>query len=96
MDADRWVDPSAGSRLNDLPAATRHRFGAGFAWHVSTRPERDTLADLLERVLDEAGAGPDPPCARPEVEAVRRAADDDRTWVVLANLGAVPARAGAP
>jgi beta-galactosidase len=60
----RFVDgPDAGE-----PAVTRHEVGAGSAWYVATRLDRDGLVEVLEPAL--ARVAPlDVPA---EVEAVRR------------------------
>jgi beta-galactosidase len=57
--------------LRGLPALTQHRFGAGLAVYLATRPDRGTLADVLRWVCVRAGVVPtfDGP---PGVEAVRR------------------------
>jgi beta-galactosidase len=48
----------AGGRLDGLPAITRHRYGRGATWYVSTRLPRDALGHLLGRIVSAAGAGP--------------------------------------
>lgn len=48
------------------PAITRHAYGAGTAWYLSTFPES------LEAILRDAGAFPVLPGLRPGVDAVRR------------------------
>lgn len=65
------VDTFAGGPVPGGPAVTRHAHGGGVAWYVATRPDEASLAALLARVCDEAGAAPvaDVP---PGVEAVRR------------------------
>jgi beta-galactosidase len=60
----RFADgPDAGE-----PAVTRHDVGAGSAWYVATRLDRDGLADVLEPAL----AGVERLDVPAEVEAVRR------------------------
>ncbi len=67
----RYVDgPSAGG-----PAVTRHRFGAGVAWYVSTRMDRAALGLVLHDACVDAGVDVrvDLPA---DVEVVRRATED--------------------
>jgi beta-galactosidase len=67
----RYVDgPSAGG-----PAVTRHRFGDGVAWYVSTRMDRAALGLVLHDACTDAGVDPrvDLPA---DVEVVRRATED--------------------
>ncbi|KAK1176840.1 beta-galactosidase [Streptomyces sp. NBS 14/10] len=66
-------------------AVTRHQFGKGSAWYLSTRLEEDAYAALLGQVLAAAGVGPEIADAPPGVEAVRRHADDGRSWLFLLN-----------
>ncbi|WP_405970620.1 beta-galactosidase [Streptomyces sp. NBC_00988] len=73
--------------LAGQPAVTRHQFGQGSAWYLSTRLEDDAYAALLGSVLAAAEVGPeiaDPP---PGIEAVRRHAQDGRDWLFLLNHG---------
>jgi beta-galactosidase len=75
----RYADgPVAGG-----PALTHHRVGAGAAWYLGTR-----LVDRsLDRLLDALGAGPLLPGAPPELDAVRRAHPDGRSYLFLLNHG---------
>jgi beta-galactosidase len=77
------IDRYAGGVLDGKPAITRHEFGAGVAWYVSTEVDDETAARLL-------GLFPSPS----PVETVRRRAGDT-TWTFLINHGdtqvAVPA-----
>jgi beta-galactosidase len=68
------IDRYAGGVLDGRPAITRHEFGAGVAWYVSTEVDDETAARLL-------GLSPSP------VETVRRRADDT-VWTFLINHGA--------
>ena len=62
----RYLDgPAAGG-----PAVTRHRFGRGQAWYVSTRPDSAGLDSILRRVYADAGLAPRE--LPPNVEVVRR------------------------
>ncbi|MEU0805907.1 beta-galactosidase [Streptomyces sp. NPDC005970] len=70
------------------PALTRHRFGTGQGWYLSTRLDDADYGALVRRLLDEAGAGPEAPGLPGGVEAVTRHAPDGRRWHVLINHGA--------
>jgi beta-galactosidase len=62
----RFTDgPDAGE-----PAVTRHAVGAGSAWYVATRLDRDRLGAVLAPAL--AAAGVEPMSVPAEVEVVRR------------------------
>jgi len=76
-----------GGPLDGRPAVTRNRHGAGFGWYLSTRLDRAGLAGLVEQVLAAAGVGPELPGAPTDVEAIRRHADDGRSWLFLFNHG---------
>ncbi len=67
------------------PAVTRHRFGAGTGWYVSTRLDDAGYRALLARVLAEAAVGPVLPGLPPGAEAVRRRAADGRSWLFVLN-----------
>jgi beta-galactosidase len=71
--------------LAGAPALTRHRFGAGQGWYLSTRLDDTGYAALVARLLAEAGVGPELPGLPPGVEAVSRHAEDGRRWLVLLN-----------
>jgi beta-galactosidase len=58
--------------LAGAPAVTRHRFGAGTAWYVSTGLDDDSLQRLLRSVAAEAGVTPVLPGVPAAVEVVRR------------------------
>jgi beta-galactosidase len=72
--------PAAGG-----PAVTRHRYGDGVAWYVSTRLTDDAYADLVAGAARAAGAAPTLAGAPPGVEAVRRRADGQRSWLFVLN-----------
>ncbi|MFI1338302.1 beta-galactosidase [Streptomyces sp. NPDC020845] len=74
--------------LAGSPALTRHRFGTGQGWYLSTRLDDADYGVLIRRLLDEAGAGPEAPGLPGGVEAVTRHAPDGRRWQVLINHGA--------
>ncbi|MFD1832976.1 beta-galactosidase [Streptomyces desertarenae] len=61
-----------GGELDGRPAVTRHTFGAGTAWYLTTLPDPATLGALLGRAADEAGVRPTLPGLPSGVEAVRR------------------------
>ncbi|MEU9292383.1 beta-galactosidase [Streptomyces sp. NPDC048266] len=67
------------------PALTRHAFGAGTAWYLSTRLDDTGYAALVSRLLDEAGVAGPVPGLPSGVEAVTRHAEDGRRWHVLVN-----------
>ena len=73
--------PRAHSR--GAPPSPRREVGSGSAWYLSTLPDDQTLAALLEQVTSAAGVAPaaDVP---PGVEAVRRRGEDG-CWLFLAN-----------
>ncbi|MEH1015992.1 Beta-galactosidase C-terminal domain [Micromonospora sp. CPCC 206060] len=80
--------------LAGQPAVTRHRFGAGTAWYVSTRLDDATHCRLLTDVAHAAGAVPTCPAAPPGVEAVRRRSADT-SWLFLLNHTDRPQRVPA-
>jgi beta-galactosidase len=71
--------------LAGAPALTRHRFGTGQSWYLSTRLDDAGYPALVARLLDEAGVGRELPGLPPGVEAVTRHAPDGRSWHVLLN-----------
>ncbi|MBF9128202.1 beta-galactosidase [Plantactinospora sp. S1510] len=73
-----------GGVLDGQPAVTRHRYGDGLAWYVSTRPGDDAYRELLAGVAAAAGVGPTCPTAPDGVEAVRRRAAGE-SWLFLLN-----------
>ncbi|MFV2084944.1 beta-galactosidase [Micromonospora sp. LOL_021] len=86
----RYTDgPAAGG-----PAVTRHSYGAGTAWYVSTRLDTATLAPVMTQVYADAGIAP-PPGVPDGVELVRRtgpAAD----YLIAINHSATDARVPLP
>jgi beta-galactosidase len=78
------------------PAVTRHRFGTGTGWYLSTSLDSPGYTALLRQVLDEArvrpalfahpglAAGGEPPVG---AEAILRRAEDGRTWLFLLHHG---------
>ncbi|WDZ83346.1 beta-galactosidase [Micromonospora cathayae] len=70
--------------LAGRPAVTRHRYGDGVAWYVSTRPDAATHRALLTDVTRAAGVAPTCPGAPEGVEAVRRRAPG-ASWLFLFN-----------
>ncbi|MGW2815574.1 beta-galactosidase [Streptomyces sp. NPDC001415] len=71
--------------LAGSPALTRHDFGSGQGWYLSTRLDDAGYAALVGRLLAEAGVGPELPGLLPGVEAVTRHAPDGRRWHLLLN-----------
>ncbi|MFD3335919.1 beta-galactosidase [Streptomyces sp. NPDC058700] len=74
-----------GGMLAGGPALTRHGFGAGAGWYLSTRLDDTGYAALVSRLLDEAGVVAELPGLPSGVEAVTRHAADGRRWHVLVN-----------
>ncbi|MGF1470921.1 MAG: beta-galactosidase [Rubrobacteraceae bacterium] len=66
-----------------IPAATRHEFGAGYAYYLGTRPEEAYTAQLVSEACDAAGVRT-PPKTPPGIEAVRRKAGG-RSFLFLLN-----------
>lgn len=64
------------------PAVTRHRFGQGTAWYVSTRLDVTALDALLGRACDDAGITPRTGLPR-DVEVVRRQGEDGHYVFVI-------------
>ena len=96
LDADVWADDvvlhgaQVAARYLDGPAAggpaiTRHAFGTGTAWYVSTRLGIDALAPVLEAVYADAGVStsglPD------DVEVVVRHGEHDDFVVAVNHSG---------
>ncbi|MER8154705.1 beta-galactosidase [Streptomyces sp. NPDC094472] len=75
-----------GGELDGRPAVTRHAYGAGTAWYVSTLPEPAALRALLARAAEEAGLAPVLPGLPEGVEAVERG-----PYLFLLNHGRTPA-----
>jgi beta-galactosidase len=75
----------ASGMLAGQPALTRHRFGQGTAWYLSTRLDDPGYERLAARLRDEAGAAAELPGLPPGVEAVRRHAADGRSWLFVLN-----------
>ena len=71
--------------LAGVAALTRHRYGHGDGWYLSTRLDDATYAVLVDRLLTEAGAGPDLPNLPFGVEGVTRHAPDGRRWHIVLN-----------
>lgn len=76
--------------LTGMPALTRHRFGTGQGWYLSTHLTDAGYGALVARLLDEAGVGPEMPGLPPQVEAVTRRTADGRRWRFLINHSAEP------
>ncbi|TMR23727.1 beta-galactosidase [Nonomuraea turkmeniaca] len=66
------------------PALTRHHFGAGRGWYLSTRLDDPGYAVLIGRLLDETGVDPE----LPGLESVTRHAPDGTRWQFVLNHGA--------
>ncbi|MFD8081478.1 beta-galactosidase [Kitasatospora sp. NPDC059722] len=74
--------------LTGSPALTRHTFGSGHGWYLSTRLDDAGYATLVGRLLTEAGVTPDLPGLPAGVEVVTRHAPDGRSWHLLLNHSA--------
>ncbi|MFF8381880.1 beta-galactosidase [Streptomyces sp. NPDC015661] len=74
-----------GGMLGGRPALTRHGFGAGQGWYLSTRLDDTGYAALVTRLLADAGVAPDLPGLPSGVEAVTRHAPGGRRWHILIN-----------
>jgi beta-galactosidase len=71
-----------------MPAATRHTFGAGTAWYLSTLLSDDALSTLLSSIAGEADGVP---LGSPGVSVTRRRAGDGESWLFAFNHGEAPA-----
>jgi beta-galactosidase len=80
----------AAGHLAGRPAVTRHAFGAGTGWYVSTRLDEAGYTALFARLLAETGVAPVLPGLPSGVEAVRRHAADGRSWLFVLNHTAEP------
>jgi beta-galactosidase len=90
----RAVARYAGGVLDGRPALTRHAYGAGVAWYVSTRLADDAYRRVLADAARAAGAVPACPGAPAGVEAVRRRTAGT-SWLFLLNHGDQPRRVPA-
>ncbi|MCT9820622.1 beta-galactosidase [Microbacterium sp. W1N] len=70
-----------GGPAEGRPAITRHAHGAGAGWYISTRPDADGLAAILDEVYADAGIRPAGHPSGLEV-VVRRGADADFTVAI--------------
>jgi beta-galactosidase len=73
--------------LAGAPALTRHGYGEGNGWYLSTRLDDAGYAALVARLLDAAGVGPVLPGLPSGAEAVTRESPDGRRWHVVLNHG---------
>jgi hypothetical protein len=69
--------------LAGWPALTRRPVGAGAAWYLATRLDSDGLQGVTDALIAEAGLTP--VLESGDVEAVRRVADDGRSWLFVVN-----------
>jgi beta-galactosidase len=76
------IDRYSGGALDGSPAITRHRYGEGVAWYMSTQLDDDTYRALVEQVM--RGAGVEAPALPAGVELVRRRAGET-SWTFLIN-----------
>lgn len=80
----------AGGPLAGGPALTRHAYGAGTAYALTTHLDAADVRALLVRVAVAAGVTPVIADPLPGVEAVQRRHTDGRTYTFLANDTAAP------
>lgn len=81
----------AAGPLARLPAVTRHAFGAGTAWYLSTLLAADDLTALLRDIATAAGLLPASDTAPPSVAVSRRHDGEDRSWLLAVNHSTAPA-----
>ncbi|GAA4199503.1 beta-galactosidase [Actinocatenispora rupis] len=98
-----WIEPAgaetvatfADGELAGRPAITRHRYGAGTAWYLGTRPDPVALQRLYDRILGAAGVSAPLPDLPDAVQAtVRHAAG--HSYVFLLNHGTAPVTVPLP
>ncbi|WBB64805.1 beta-galactosidase [Micromonospora sp. WMMD812] len=98
-----WVEPAGAQvagrftegELAGRPAVLRHRYGAGTAWYLATRPDPALMRTVLDQVRAEAGVAPVLPDLPDGVQAVRRHGDD-RSYLFLLNHGDTQATVALP
>jgi beta-galactosidase len=73
--------------LAGLPAVTRHRFGAGTAWYVSTLLANEPLERLLRAAAAAAGLDGAGAAAPPGAAVSRRTDGNGRSWLFAFNHG---------
>jgi beta-galactosidase len=73
--------------LAGLPAVTRHAFGAGTAWYVSTLLEDDALEWLIRAAAAAAGVVSEPSGGPPGLTVSRRTDGDGNSWLFAGNHG---------
>lgn len=81
----------SGGALDGRPAVTRHAYGDGRAWYLSTLPDPAALRTLLTRAADEAGVRPSLTQLPAGVEAVHRG-----DLLFLLNHGTEPVKVPLP
>jgi beta-galactosidase len=77
------------------PAVTRHAFGDGRAWYVSTRPDPATLREILRRAAAD-GRVPFDTETPDTLELVRRKGDDGASYLFAINHGPHDATLSGP
>jgi beta-galactosidase len=78
----------AAGALTGLPAITRHAFGAGTAWYLSTLLPAGELTAALRAVAAAAGIGPS--AAPPGVRMTRRRDEQGRSWMCVVSHSTAP------
>jgi len=86
----------ADGQLDRNPAVTRHRFGAGTAWYLATRPDPQTMLGLLDAVCAQAGVEPPLRDLPDRVQARVRDTVDGTAVHMLLNHAAAPATVRLP
>ena len=74
--------------LAGWPVLTRRPVGSGNAWYLATRLDADGLQGVTDALIAEAGLSPE----LDGVEAVRRVADDGRSWLSSSTTRATRSR----
>jgi beta-galactosidase len=78
----------ASGALAGLPALTRHAFGAGTAWYLSTLLPAGELAALVRAIAAAAGIPPAPP----GISVTRRRDSRGQSWLCAVSHAAAPVR----
>ncbi len=77
------------------PAITRHPYGEGTGWYLSTVLDAPSLTELVGTIAAQAGVSAVLPDAPTGLDAVRRRMPDGASWLFLTNFGAEAATVAA-